>query len=236
MITSLFCVLALAAAEPQRVLVIDFEAVSVAAADADAATRIVAAAAASVDGIQVLSSADLRRIASFETERLQAGCADDAGCMAELAGALNAERVLYGSLSRLGTTTTTVLSLYDAGTTTVARRSFDVSDMSALPPLLRKNTTALLSSSTSSSSTSKRAPKAEAPAPVLGVATLGGGLGVALLGGATALVAEYGFVQDKNGDGAQKPTWQIVGIGGVAVAGVGLAVAAVGGVLMAGGQ
>jgi hypothetical protein len=232
-ISSLLCVLALAVAEPQRVLVIDFDAVSVPAADADAATRIVAAAAASVDGIQVLSSADLRRIASLETERLQAGCADDASCMAELAGALNAGRVLYGSLSRLGTTTTVVLSLYDAGTTTVARRSFDVSDMSALPPLLRKNTTALLSSTTTST---KKAPKAEAPAPVLGLATLGGGLGVALLGGATALVAEYGFVQDRNGDGLQKPTWQMVGIGGVAVAGVGLAVATLGGVLMAGGQ
>ena len=211
-----------------RVLVMDLEAISVAPEDADAATRLVAAAAAEVDGVVVMSSADLRRLASLEADRFKAGCDDDASCMAELAGALGAERVLYGSLSRLGSTTTVVLSLYDAQTTKVTRRSFDVADMGAMPSLLRVSTTELLGGEV----------KAAAPAArgsMLGVATLGTGLGLIAVGAATGLVAEYAFVQDPDGDGAAKPTWQTVGVAGVVGAAVGLTVAVVGGALMAGG-
>jgi hypothetical protein len=221
--------LAVATPEAGRVLVMDLEGVSVDAADADAATRVVAAAAAEVEGVSVMSAADIRRLASLEADRLQAGCEQDASCMAEIAGAMGAEQIIFGSLSRLGATTTVVLSLYDARTTKVTRRSFDVTDAGTLPRLLRSTTADLLGGDV--------APSAPPPTagPSAGVITLGAGLGLAVVGGATALVAEYAFVQNPDGNGAEKPTWQMVGLGGLVGAGVGVVVAGVGGALMAGG-
>lgn len=225
--TLLLLSLALATPENGRVLVMDIEGVGVEAADADAATRVVAAAAAEVEGVSVMSAADIRRLAALEADRLNAGCEEDTSCLAEIAGAMGAEQVLFGSLSRLGSTTTVVLSLYDARTTRVSRRSFDVTDAGALPPLLRTATAGLLGD-----------PGAVvAPAvggPSAGVITLGTGLGLLVVGGATAGIAEV-MVQDPGGDGAAKGTWQTVGLGALGGAVVGLLVAGVGGALMAGG-
>jgi hypothetical protein len=226
----LFLSLAVAAPEAGRVLVMDLEGVSVDAADADAATRVVAAAAAEVEGVSVMSAADIRRLASLEADRLQAGCEQDTSCMAEIAGAMGAEQIIFGSLSRLGTTTTVVLSLYDARTTKVTRRSFDVTDAGTLPRLLRSTTADLLGGDVAPS-----VDPATTAGPSAGVITLGAGLGLAVVGGATALVAEFAFVQNPDGNGAEKPTWQLVGLGGLVGAGVGVVVAGVGGALMAGG-
>lgn len=230
--SSMLLLLSLAVATPEagRVLVMDLEGVSVDAADADAATRVVAAAAAEIEGVSVMSAADIRRLASLEADRLSAGCEQDTSCMAEIAGAMGAEQILFGSLSRLGSTTTVVLSLYNARTTKVARRSFDVTDNGALPRLLRTTTTELLGGDVD----------AAAPAPAVGngpsagFVTLGAGLGLLVVGGATAGFAEF-MVQDRNGDGAVKPTWQSIGLGALGGAAVGLVVAGVGGAMMAGG-
>ena len=222
--TTLMLFLALAAPDAGRVLVMDLEGVSVDAADADAATRVVAAAAAEVDGVSVMSAADLRRLAALEADRLNAGCEQDSGCLAEIAGAMGAEQVLFGSLSRLGSTTTVVLSLYDARTTTVSRRSFDVSDAGALPLLLRKATADLLGGALD-----------VAPPPAgssAGVITLGAGLSVAVVGGVVAGVAEY-LVQRPDGDGGDKATWQVVGFGALGGVVLGLVAAGVGGALIA---
>jgi len=205
----------------------DFEGVSVDAADADAATRVVAAAAAEVEGVSVMSAADIRRLAALEADRLNAGCEQDASCLAEIAGAMGAEQVLFGSLSRLGSTTTVVLSLYDARTTKVVRRSFDVTDAGTLPPLLRTATAELLGGTVEAPAPSPRGSSA-------GIITLGTGLGLVVVGGAAAGIAEL-MVQNPDGDGAAKATWQNVGLGALGGAALGLVVAGVGGAMMAGG-
>src|SRR5690606_21117733 len=90
-----------APAAPTRVLVMDLEAVGIAADDVVAATRVVAAAAAEVTGVAVMSAAELRAMADLEVDRQNAGCGDDTSCVADIAGAMGAELVLFGSLSKL---------------------------------------------------------------------------------------------------------------------------------------
>jgi hypothetical protein len=225
----LFLALAVATPEAGRVLVMDLEGVGVDAADADAATRVVAAAAAEVEGVNVMSAADIRRLAALEADRLNAGCEQDASCLAEIAGAMGAEQVLFGSLSRLGSTTTVILSLYDARTTMVTRRSFDVTDAGALPRLLRASTSELIGGEV-------EAPPAPVvgSGPSVGAITLGVGLGVVVVGGAAAGLAEL-MVQDPDGNGDAKADWQNVGLLALGGAALGLVVAGVGGALIAGG-
>jgi len=221
----------LAVAGPsQQVLVMDLEAVGVADNEASAATRVVAAAAAEVEGVVVMSAADLRRLAQLEGEKANVGCTSDTDCLADIAGALGAERVIFGSLSRLGGTTTVVLSLYDVSTHNAVRRSFDVADLNGLSALLRANTTALLMPTSAT----------EPLPPVVTTSSknfvpLIAGLSAVAVGAGTAGVMEY-FIQDSTGDGDTKEVCRYVGLGGVGVAVVGVVVAVIGGVMVVGGE
>jgi hypothetical protein len=226
----------LSTASPQagRVLVMDLEAIGVPVDEASAATRVVAAAAADVDGVVVMSAAELRRLAELEGTKATAGCSDDANCLADIAGALGAERVIFGSLSRLGSTTTVVLSLYTSATQRAERRSFDVVDMNGLSVLLRSNTASLLAGTPSSGDDG--APPDPSAGPIsAGVVPLIAGVSVLVLGGGTAIVSEA-MVQDPAENGALKGTMQPVGLVGVGAAIVGAAVSIVGVVMMFGGE
>ncbi len=98
------------AAPPQQLLVMDLDAVGVPADDVVAASRVIAAAA-EVRGIKVMSAAELRALAELEVDRQNAGCGTDTSCVADLDGAMGAELVLFGSLSRLGSQSTAALGL-----------------------------------------------------------------------------------------------------------------------------
>ena len=206
---------------------LDLEAVGITADDAAAATRVVAAAADEVDGVEIISTAELRRLAELEGTRAMAGCSETS-CMADIAGALGAQRIIFGSLSKLGSTTTVVLSLYDAATQNATRRSFDVANHDGLAALLRSTTASLLGAEPTS------APVA-APAPTKG-GGVGGvvtatGAGLAVLGTAAAVVGNA-MVQDAKVDGDTKETMRTVGLVGVVGGAVGVAVGVVGVVLM----
>ena len=213
----LFSLLPLAPeAQPvRRVLVLDIEAISVDAADAAAATRIVAAAASEVEGVEVVSANDLRRLDALQADRSAAGCSDDASCLADIAGALGAESVLFGSLSRLGSTTTASLSLYTAGDGRVERVSVDVADLSALTPALRERTAVLLG---------RNAPTPAPGNPWFG-AVVGGGV-AAVVGAGAAVVGEV-LIEQPDRDGSEKDLARVVGLAGLGVAVVGVAVGVV---------
>lgn len=207
---------------------LDLEAVGITADDAAAATRVVAAAADEVDGVEIISTAELRRLAELEGTRAMAGCSETS-CMADIAGALGAQRIIFGSLSKLGSTTTVVLSLYDAATQNATRRSFDVANHDGLAALLRSTTASLLGAEPTS------APVA-APAPTkggggVGVVVTATGAGLAVLGTAAAVVGNA-MVQDAKVDGDTKETMRTVGLVGVVGGAVGVAVGVVGVVLM----
>ncbi len=221
--------------EVRRVLVLDVEAVGVSANDAAAATRLVAAAASEVEGVEVVSATDLRRLASLEAEKSAAGCSDN-DCLAELAGALGAQLVLFGSLSKLGSTTTASLSLYNAGTGKTERRSVDVGDMGAMPAALRERTRDLLGGSGVGGVTQGVVGAAEpaSAGPPLGWIVLGSGAALAAAGGITTGVSDV-LLGDPARDGGDKETWLWVGRGGLVGVGLGAIVGVTGAVLVVGG-
>lgn len=228
--------LALACASPEKVLVLDLEAVGITANDAAAATRVVAAAADEVEGVEIVSTAELRRLAELEGTRAMAGCTDTS-CIADIAGALGAQRVIFGSLSKLGDTTTVVLSLYDAATQHATRRSFDVANHDGLAALLRANTAALLGAAASATAATAATTATAAPSSGggAGLVVTVTGVGLAVLGTAAAVVSDV-MVQDAKVAGDTKETMRVVGLTGVVVGVVGVAVGVVGGVMLMGAE
>ncbi len=226
-----------ASAGEHRVLVMDLEAVGVPPTEASAATRVITAAAAEVDGLTIMSTADLRRLADLDANKYAVGCSDDASCVADLAGALGAEQVLFGSMSRLGSTTTVSLSLYSSATQSALRRSVDVKNLDELSSRLREKTRELLTGvaeearADSAGSDDDVVVTDSGGGPNIGVITVGVGAAVGVIGAVAAGGSEL-LIQDPTGDGATKSTLQTVGIVGLAGVGVGVVVAATGVALM----
>jgi len=76
-------------------------------------TDVVQGEVASQPGRKAYSSADVKRLMQFEAERVAIGCDDDS-CVAELASALDVDRVITGSISKVGTKFFVVLSEFDS--------------------------------------------------------------------------------------------------------------------------
>jgi hypothetical protein len=74
--------------------------------------------------VQVVGAQDVRSLLDHEATRQQSGC-DDGGiaCAAELAGALDAPRMVTGQLGRVGSTWVLSLTLIERGTLNVIGRS-----------------------------------------------------------------------------------------------------------------
>jgi len=106
-----------------RLAVLDFSLAGSAHPDlarvlADAAA---AGAAAEADH-QVLSQGEIVALLGLERTRQMIGCTDDSGCMAELAGALDSDRLLSGSLTILERTSLVTVRLIEVKKTrTLAR-------------------------------------------------------------------------------------------------------------------
>lgn len=99
---------------PHRLAVLDFTLAGSAHPDlarvlADAA----ASGAAAAPDLQVLSQGDISAMLGLEKTRQMLGCTDDQGCMAELAGALDSDRLLSGSLTILERTSLLTVKMLD---------------------------------------------------------------------------------------------------------------------------
>ncbi|MDP2339523.1 MAG: hypothetical protein Q8O67_01085 [Deltaproteobacteria bacterium] len=101
--------------------------------DAHVLTELIASAAAQRVGVDVLTSEDVRRAVDLEANRQSLGCAASS-CLAEIASAMGARIVLYGSVSKLGDDEQIVtLNLFDSGTATSSgRASLRGADLKAL--------------------------------------------------------------------------------------------------------
>lgn len=64
-------------------------------------------------GLAVISPGEIATLIGFEKEKQLMGCTD-AGCMTEIAGAIGADRLVTGSLGRLGASTVVTLTSLDA--------------------------------------------------------------------------------------------------------------------------
>jgi TolB-like protein len=64
-------------------------------------------------GVSVLTQSDVAALLGVERTRQMLGCAES-GCMAEIGGALGADRVIHGSIGRVGSSMVVNLSALDA--------------------------------------------------------------------------------------------------------------------------
>lgn len=95
--------------------------------------------------LEVVSSEDIRRIISLEADREAMGCSADASCLAELASALGAELVVYGSVGQLGMTTVINVSVFDSlRTRSVARETIEANTLEVIPDRIRGAVDAML--------------------------------------------------------------------------------------------
>jgi hypothetical protein len=87
-------------------------------------TGLVVAALSAESSFEVVASEDVRKQMELEAERQTAGCeAASTSCLAEIAGALGARVVVYGSLGQLGETLVLTLNLFDSSDPSASGRA-----------------------------------------------------------------------------------------------------------------
>jgi hypothetical protein len=116
----------------QKLAVLDFALAGSAHPDL---ARVLADAAAAesskVEGYQVVSQSEIVSLLGLERSKQMLGCTEDSGCMVELAGALNAERLLSGSITVIERTALMSVRLIDVKRSrTLARANATLLDAS----------------------------------------------------------------------------------------------------------
>ncbi len=88
--------------------------------------------------LDIISGEDMRRMMELEAEKQTVGCDDNNNCLAELAGALGADLVIYGELGKLGNQYMLQQSLFNtkAGKA-MARISVQSESVDSIPGQLR---------------------------------------------------------------------------------------------------
>jgi hypothetical protein len=229
-----------------RVLVLALDPIGVAPTLAQSIDPLVASAAGTLTN-DVMSEADLKQLAEMEANKASMGC-DTSSCLAEIAGAMGAELVLYGTVSQLGTSTVVTLSLFDSKASTIRRDVLTTSTLDTLPHEVPRRVSKLMlearpvlanrAGKAAETQPSEPAPAAEAPTgagfPWLAIGVLGAGVLVAGTGTALVVVNELS-AGTASLDAKDKESAQLWGRVGIGVAAAGLVVAGIGGVLLAGG-
>jgi hypothetical protein len=115
-----------------RILVLDLKAVGASAQVAHTVSASVAVQVGRHKTLQVVSDADVRRIADLAAERSIAGC-DNEQCLTELAGAIGADYVVFGEVGRVDELTVITLGVLDYEKAAVlSRETLRGEDLSAL--------------------------------------------------------------------------------------------------------
>ncbi len=81
--------------------------------DAAVLTGLIATAATQVQGVDVITRADVRAAVAAEGDRQSMGCIEES-CLAEIAAALDARAVMFGTLGVLGDGVVLQLNLFDS--------------------------------------------------------------------------------------------------------------------------
>jgi hypothetical protein len=77
-------------------------------------SSLVTASLSQYDAIELVTSSDIKSMASLEAEKQSVGCNDETSCLAELAGAMDARYVIFGDVGQLGPLLILGLNLFDA--------------------------------------------------------------------------------------------------------------------------
>ncbi len=107
-------------------------------------TGIVSAELSAYTDLDVMADADVRRMLELEGDKQAVGCGDTS-CLADIAGAMGARLVVFGSVGKLGDTLVLHLNLYDSQRAqSVGRQFLEAKDVATLPHLLKPTLRALL--------------------------------------------------------------------------------------------
>jgi hypothetical protein len=107
-------------------------------------TSLVATAAAKDPAFDVLTRDDIKNALAVESDRQSLGC-EESTCLAELAGAMGARIVVYGSVGQLGSDLLLTLNLFDSDKgSSGGRRVAQAGDVSGLAAKIDGTTTDLL--------------------------------------------------------------------------------------------
>ena len=99
-----------------KTIVLDVKGPKATREELDVLSGLAAAALSEFGTLEVLSGADVRGIATLEAEKQSLGCEESATCLAELAGALGAQLVVFGEVHRLGAVAILNLTMFDTRT------------------------------------------------------------------------------------------------------------------------
>jgi hypothetical protein len=194
-LTPLFLAAAVALAAPVdkssvRVLVLDFKpSGGVEANVVENITGLSAAILSEDERLEVLAGPDLRQMINLQIQKGEAGCdVDTASCIAELAGALDANYVVIGNVGYLGRTLNLNIVLFDqASGKNAGRRAVQAKDLSELSDALRAPLHGLVAGALGTAAPERPA----APGPSAGLVMLVGGAAGAVIGGALLAVSAF---------------------------------------------
>lgn len=216
--------LAVAAATAPQLVVLDIDNRAGAPATAVDHLNIVLADRASASAtVDVLAAADLQALAEISAAQQAADC-DDNGCLAEIAGAMDARYIVKPRLTRSGERYTLRIVVFDAVETRIATRTTaTATGLEALTPVAEQEFDRALATA--------GLLRAAAPPP-LALITTGVGAGLTLLGAGILVASEVRLSSPADFTASSYADGQVLGRLGAVVAGAGLLVAAAGGALM----
>lgn len=121
-----------------RLLVLELKGNDVDSATVKTLEGIVTAGLSDYRELDVVSGDDLKNLLRLEAERTTVGCSEDASCMAEIADALGAQLVVFGTAGRLGGDLVLNLNLFDSVKATgLGRVVVQAEDTRRIPRKLR---------------------------------------------------------------------------------------------------
>lgn len=155
-------------------------------------------------GHEVITQDDVKKAIELEAEKAAVGC-DDAGCLAELAGALGAENVIFGDVGALGSTMVWTFNLYDSEEArSTARVSMKVKSLDEVPDKLPTAVAKLMG---------KKLPPTPPPAETAAADTSSSTTSVATTDGKPAEV-QPDTVSGGGGSSLAWAWWTMAGVGG----------------------
>lgn len=190
-----------------------------------ALTEALAASVASSSGCEVVTRQDIAALIDFEAEKAACGGNVSDSCLSEIGNALGVERMVAGSIARVGAATTVTARLMNLKAGKVEQRAEETtSDDSQLRAVAQNVGKRLFGVAPTPLSTTTTAPPASSgpsvPLLVVGGGVAGVGLAAAVVGGALALSAED-VLKDINAPTSAKDQAKSDGAGAVVVAGIG---------------
>jgi hypothetical protein len=113
-------------------LVLDLEPLELERSQARIITQLVVDAYTKSERFAVITQQDIQQVIEVEAEKQVIGCGDNS-CLAEIAGALDARFITYGTVGKLGDETVVQLNLFDAvKSEAVERHTVKTEDLSDL--------------------------------------------------------------------------------------------------------